>query len=194
MFALGALLRLGIFVAPIAWMGIVTYPEFVKEKVHVPYKPTLDIVLKPAEIEPVKIDSAEHECLAKNLYFEARSEGESAMLAVGYVTLNRVEDPQFPNSVCEVVMQGPRNGGKITRHNCQFSWFCDGKSDKTPINNSEPEVQAWEQALQISHDILSKKDLDITQGSLYYHANYVKPFWIAHMQPTTTIGTHLFYK
>ena len=62
------------------------------------------------------VDDRELECLALNVYFEARSEPSEGQLAVAYTTLNRVADTQFPDSVCEVVQQG----GEAKLHKCQF--------------------------------------------------------------------------
>ena len=46
------------------------------------------------------------DCLAQNIYFEARSESQAGMIAVAQVTMNRVKHPRYPNTVCEVVKQG----------------------------------------------------------------------------------------
>ena len=40
-------------------------------------------------------DSAE--CLAKNIYYEARNQGTAGWMAVTAVVLNRVNDSRFPN-------------------------------------------------------------------------------------------------
>ena len=72
----------------------------------------------------------QHECLARNIYFEARNEPFAGQFAVAMVTLNRVYDKQFPNSICEVVYQGLHySSGHPKRDRCQFSWYCDGKVD-----------------------------------------------------------------
>ena len=47
------------------------------------------------------------DCLAQNIYFEARSESQAGMIAVAQVTMNRVKHPRYPNTVCEVVKQDP---------------------------------------------------------------------------------------
>ena len=81
--------------------------------------------------------SDEHvQCLAMNMYHEARDQGTAGKLAVSAVVMNRVNDNRFPNSVCEVVLQGPTRPSwkdpSISypiRNRCQFSWYCDGKSD-----------------------------------------------------------------
>ena len=73
--------------------------------------------------------------LAKNVYFEARNQGIAGQLAVASVTLNRVADRRFPNTIKEVVTQSLyrnswRDGTPIPiKHKCQFSWWCDGKPD-----------------------------------------------------------------
>ena len=42
-------------------------------------------------------------CLATNIYFESRNQPQVGRVAVGQVTMNRVNSPKFPNTVCEVV-------------------------------------------------------------------------------------------
>ena len=53
-------------------------------------------------------------CLACNLYFEARGEEKTGIVAVAMVTLNRVNSFEYPNSICKVVWQ-----------KWQFSWTRD---------------------------------------------------------------------
>ena len=79
------------------------------------------------------------DCLARNIYWEARSEPYHGMVAVAQVTLNRVAHKSFPDDICDVVYQGPtRASWKDSsvyypiKHRCQFSWYCDGKSDHIP--------------------------------------------------------------
>jgi len=129
------------------------------------------------------ISKKDLECLALNIYHEARSEPEVGQLAVAAVTLNRVYSRSFPNSVCGVVKHG---GEELNR--CQFSWWCDGKKD-TPTNR-----EAWDTALRISRRSLQGKTADPTKGALYYHASYVKPKWSHKFERTTQIGAHLFYR
>ena len=49
---------------------------------------------------------AEENCLARAVYFEARSESELGQLAVAKVILNRTKDPDYPKTICGVVYQG----------------------------------------------------------------------------------------
>ena len=39
-----------------------------------------------------------------------------------------------------------------------------------------------------------KNELDITDGALFYHADYVKPRWAETMNITARIDNHIFYK
>lgn len=128
-------------------------------------------------------------CLAMNMYHEARGEGEEAMMAVAEVTLNRVKSHKYPNTVCEVVKQGytDRKGSMIL-NKCQFSWYCDGKSDK--MRNEDMRNLAEELAI----DYLTGLETNLTKGATHYHAVYVKPRWRKSFSKTTKIGSHIFYK
>ena len=65
-------------------------------------------------------------CLALNVYHEARNEPMNGMYAVASVVINRVQDDRWPNNVCAVVKDGYRKDSV----KCQFSWYCDGKTDR----------------------------------------------------------------
>tara|TARA_B110000908_G_C10114769_1_gene384734 strand:+ start:173 stop:574 length:402 start_codon:yes stop_codon:yes gene_type:complete len=128
--------------------------------------------------------SASLMCLALNVYHESRSDVISGQYAVALTTINRVQSNNFPDSVCSVVHQGYHKG----RHRCQFSWYCDGKSDK-PYE----ELQ-WAMALLVASDVIQGNVPDFTKGSDHYHATYVKPYWAKQMQYVGQYGSHLFYK
>ncbi len=124
-------------------------------------------------------------CLALNVYHEARSDPMVGQYAVAQVVMNRVQHSKFPNDVCSVVKQS-RNDGT-----CQFSWWCDGKSDKPR------DEYAWAYAQMVAADILLGQGydaIDITKGATHYHANYVRPYWADELEYTVTYGSHLFYK
>ena len=98
---------------------------------------TTAAVIDPADQYRSKFSHDQVKCLAMNMYHEARDQGTAGQLAVSAVVLNRVNDKRFPNSICEVIKQGPtkqswkKNGLYYPiRDRCQFSWYCDGKSDK----------------------------------------------------------------
>lgn len=122
-------------------------------------------------------------CLAQNIYFEARSEPLAGKLAVAHVVMNRVASQYFPNSVCGVVQDGTDE----VLHKCQFSWYCDGKADVVEDNS------AWEEATKLASKVYWGRAKDPSGGALWYHADYVKPFWRKAFAEGPTIGRHIFY-
>ncbi len=126
---------------------------------------------------------AEIECLASTIYFESRGEPDIGKLAVGHVVINRVSDIRFPSQICKVV----RQGGAWPRHRCQFSWWCDGRSDKPR------DLTSWETSVAVARRLFWGLSEDPTQGALWYHAEYVKPSWAAALKPGRKIGRHVFY-
>ena len=137
------------------------------------------------------------ECLALNMYHEARGQGIAGELAVTAVVLNRVNDKRYPNTVCEVVEQGPTRASwqdpKIrfpVKNRCQFSWFCDGKSD-TPRNKKIYNRMYGLAAAILTNDL---PFIDITGGATHYHADYVSPAWAKTKTRTVEIQDHIFYR
>jgi spore germination cell wall hydrolase CwlJ-like protein len=144
----------------------------------------LDKVAKQKAIKQTRVRLAEENCLARAVYFEARSESELGQMAVAKVILNRVKSPQYPNTICGVVYQGTHR-----RNSCQFSFACDGQPDDV----RQPE--AWANAKRIAKKALAgdPKVAAKLGGALHYHADYVTPKWARHMRKAIKIGTHIFY-
>ena len=133
-------------------------------------------------------------CLAKNIYFESSNQSDLGKLAVGLVTLNRVYSDKFPNTVCQVVKQAKfhqwSNSDIPIKNQCQFSWYCDGRSDN--IRDSVTYAKICNIATQLYLNYHTT--YDITNGSLWYHADYVSPYWKKAVDRTVKIGQHIFYK
>ena len=135
-------------------------------------------------------------CLALNTYHEAKNQSMIGQIATAQVVMNRVADDRYPNTVCEVVKQGPHrpsweNPEKEypVKHRCQFSWYCDGKSD-VPKNE-----KAWKKAQDYAYLVLYNRiNLDVTEGATHYHATYVRPAWAKTKTRTTRIEKHIFYR
>lgn len=143
--------------------------------------------LKSAEKQKVvaqrRVRLAEENCLARAIYFEARSETDMGQLAVAKVILNRVKSPKFPKSICGVVYQGSGS-----RNSCQFSFACDGQPDDVKQPGS------WDHAKKIAQRAIAGDPAVAMMGSATnYHADYVKPKWAKSMRRLTKIGRHIFY-
>ena len=124
------------------------------------------------------IEQSEVYCLAQVIYFEARGEPIQGQIAVAHVTINRTKSSLFPSTICEVVAQ---------KNPCQYSWYCDGKSDILP--NNEQTVNA----LALANKILTTPFVDTTYGALFFHASSINPGW-HNLEKTVEIGTHIFYR
>ena len=123
------------------------------------------------------------QCLALNIYHEARGEPREGKIAVGQVVINRVLDRRFPDSVCAVVKQG----GARRRNRCQFSWWCDGRSDRPE------DIMAWGESTAIAARLLDGRFDDPTGGALWYHADSVLTDWRRDLASRGKIGHHVFY-
>ena len=127
-------------------------------------------------------------CMARAVYFEARSESRLGQLAVATVILNRTKSLHYPSSICGVVYQGS------SRLNaCQFSFACDGKPDFPERD------RAWEAALEVTAlalgDDMASEDgqMQIVSTATHYHADYVRPRWSRSLHRLAKIGRHVFY-
>ncbi len=98
--------------------------------------------------------------------------------------MNRVKSGRFPATVCDVV----RQGGELRRYRCQFSWWCDGRSDR-PRNRRE-----WQKSSELALAVYWGRSEDPTQGALWYHADYVRPAWRHDFERGAQIGRHIFYR
>lgn len=135
------------------------------------------VPLNSAEINERKV---EIECLARNMYYEARGEGTKGMLAVGHVTMNRVESKRFPSTVCGVVTQKYKK-------TCQFSWVC---MRNLPSIRTEQYEKIRAMAVMVYDGHLR----DVTRGATFFHNTQVAPVWSRTKRVTTQIGSHIFYR
>ena len=138
---------------------------------------------KQAVVAQRRMRLAEENCMARAIYFEARSESELGQLAVARVILNRTKDPAYPKTICGVVYQGSNR-----RNSCQFSFACDGLPDdvKQPI--------AWANSKRIAQKAMAgDKTMKIMSTATNYHADYVRPKWAGNMKRLVKIGRHIFY-
>lgn len=135
-------------------------------------------------------------CMALNIYHESRSENLAGKFAVADVVINRVYDRRYPNSVCGVIYDAElkpswKDPDKLVpiKNRCQFSWYCDGKSDEPT------EEDAWNESILIAHQVISKGRFEgITEGATHYHTKYVEPYWATSMDLIGRIGSHIFYR
>jgi spore germination cell wall hydrolase CwlJ-like protein len=135
-------------------------------------------------------------CLQQNIFFEARNQSTLGQVAVAWVTINRMESNSYPDTICGVVKQANKDeNGNLIKHKCQFSWYCDGKSDKIPDNVIAQ--KAWEKAGIVAEVVLydwAKGKMSPVQNSVMYHADYVSPYWSNSYDRVVKIDSHIFYE
>jgi N-acetylmuramoyl-L-alanine amidase len=133
-------------------------------------------------MEPMLVALA---CLSLNVYHEARGEPDVGQVAVAYVTLNRARARNM--DVCDVVAEP-----------YQFSWTTGGvvmrKRGWTLMPHMVPtDLKALEKAVRIARKAMNRQVEDPTRGALFYHADYVSPYWKSSMIQVAAIGQHIFY-
>jgi len=121
-------------------------------------------------------------CMTAAIYYEAAREPDAGQQAVARVVLNRLADPAFPKSVCEVIFQG-----SARRSGCQFTFTCDGAM----LRRTDPAL--WNRAASAAQTALASPEQLPGLAALNYHADYVRPIWATHMQREARIGRHIFY-
>lgn len=151
-----------------------------------------------ASLEPARLEALQREgtraqrraddlqCLAENVYFEARGEPLDGQYAVAEVTLNRTRAQHFPRTVCAVVHE-MRWDPVRRRHVADFSW--------TELGALTPEDgPAWRQAMTVASTVYDDLHPTVVPHALYYHAISVRPDWAHSRREIATIGNHIFYR
>jgi N-acetylmuramoyl-L-alanine amidase len=132
--------------------------------------------------ETMLIQSREAYWLAVNIYHEAGNQSKTGKMAVGIVTLNRVNHPSLFGDTVERVVKEPR----------QFSWY-NNKVVPKPKNQ-----KAWQESLYVAHLLLTNPNklaiIDKLRDATHYHATYVKPKWSESLVRVAQIGDHVFYR
>lgn len=154
--------------------------------------------------------------LACNIYFEARDESVEGMMAVVAVTLNRVDADKYPDTVREVVWQRKQfswtHDGKVDRPRNRPSWLqalaiaerftvtkekvegmCPTATqiNAASLGRADPGCEFYRNLVAI-HVFLAQQS-DPTGGALFYHADYVQPYWVLESIQPVVIGRHIFY-
>ncbi len=132
----------------------------------------LTLLLTALFVTPLAHAETELECLAKNIYHEARGETLRGRLAVAQVTLNRKR--QLNKTICQVVYQP-----------YQFSWTLKPKAIV--------DFNSWVTSVVLAHRVLQRGWAIRGFAATHYHNHTVNPQWNLSFKKLTTIGNHTFY-
>jgi N-acetylmuramoyl-L-alanine amidase len=125
---------------------------------------------------PATITQAEKNLLAQLVHAEAKGEPYAGKVAVATVVLNRVDSPDFPDSIKEVIYQ-----------------ISNGYYAFTPVANGEINRPANSEAMKAVNEALGFRGKG--KGSLFfYNPQTSTSKWILSREVTTVIGKHRFAK
>lgn len=105
---------------------------------------------RPAAIRDLRRNwsARQIDCLARNIYWEAAFESEHGRRLVAHITMNRVADARFPNTICGVVMQPYAFSWTISStRNASFR----GRAARPPAN------ARWTAALRIAREVAERR-------------------------------------
>lgn len=170
-------------VAPEAAKPVKVLPFWAKAaaKPVTPAKPVLEYSAAYLAGMPAASGDEQFQCLAQALYFEARGESVKGQFAVAEVILNRVDSGLYPRSICGVVRQG-------SRYACQFSYVCDGYSDRIR------EPAAYAQVAKVARLMIDGAPRGLTAGATHFRTGAVMPDWARKFTQTAKIGAHYFHR
>lgn len=116
------------------------------------------------------------DCLAHNVYHEARNQPVNGQRAVVEVVLNRLLDNRWPDSICEVVYQP-----------YQFSWTI-----KEP--NIKDKESLWACYKVVIEVLYGNNGYYNPTQKLYYHRTDITPKWdFRKLKQLYILGEHIFY-
>lgn len=187
-------------------MSLVTFVGKFRRKRMITAKLLLVYLLSTVDVAGINVDTSKIDpeqayCLAENIYYEARNEDIRGQYAVASVTLNRANDPRFPDTICEVVKYTAvsRVSKKLV---CAFSWYCenDKKGREIPVMNKDGTinqrvVDQFRIASIVAINVLSGTVEDNTRGATHFHNPFTsQPAWRNELIKTMSLGHHDFYK
>jgi len=163
------------------------------------------------------VSNKDEDCLARNIFYEAGGESEEGKAAVAIVTINRVKDGRFGNSICGVVNQRtviirqsihkktemvqtgwfgrpePRTQETVVIKHvpvCQFSWVC------AFVRHPSARDERWSESQRIAQEVLKEnygEYRDKFASALYFHSTGIRPVWAPRKKFVARVGGHMFY-
>lgn len=144
---------------------------------------SLTLALSSITLSPAihDVDPNDLYWMALNIYYEAGNQSTYGKMAVGIVTLNRLNHPMFDKTVEGVIKQRK-----------QFSWYNTKKAIIPAMSDAwKDSVIAAKHVLQLPEDHAIMNSL---RNVTHYHATYVSPKWKNSMIKVAQIGDHIFYR
>lgn len=151
-----------------------------------------DINKIPVIIWGIEVTDNDIQCLADNIYFEARGEPIEGQYAVAEVVINRTKSAYHPDDICGVVhfnITNPRTG---IVHACAFAWTCDNIQHNVP-HDTRAIIKAFRIAVEVLFDPNYTSVFENHAMSTHFHADWITPWWSVRLGYVASIGNHKFY-
>ena len=146
------------------------------EKSDQPIEPKEEIKEEETAESAISLSNEEKDLFARLVEAEAKGESYEGKVAVATVVLNRLESPEFPDTVTNVI-------NEVVGSAYAFS----------PVQNGEINKPASDESKQAVDEALIRKDR--LQDCIYfYNPEIATDTWILTREVVTTIGNHVFAK
>ncbi|ETI69570.1 cell wall hydrolase [Neobacillus vireti] len=147
-----------------------------EEEAVQPVEPKVEVPVEEIATPAISISDKEKDLFARLVEAEAKGEPYEGKLAVATVVLNRVESPQFPDTVTGVI-------NEVVGDAYAFS----------PVQNGEITKPASEESTQAVEEALKREDT-LHDSIFFYNPKIATDNWIRSRQTVETIGNHVFAK
>lgn len=124
----------------------------------------------------VSISNEEKDLFARLVEAEAKGESYEGKVAVATVVLNRVDSPEFPNTVTDVI-------NEVVGSAYAFS----------PVQNGEINNPASDESIRAVEEALTRQDR-LNDSIYFYNPEIATDTWITTREVVKTIGNHVFAK
>jgi len=146
------------------------------EKEVQPIEPKVEAPVEELATPAISISDNEKDLFARLVEAEAEGEPYEGKVAVATIVLNRVESPQFPDTVTEVI-------NEVVGDAYAFS----------PVQNGEINKPASEESTHAVEEALKREDT-LHDSIFFYNPEIATDNWIRSRQTVETIGNHVFAK
>ena len=146
------------------------------EKEVQPIETKVEAPVEDLTTPAISISDKEKDLFARLVEAEAKGEPYEGKVAVATVVLNRVESPQFPDTVTEVI-------NEVVGDAYAFS----------PVQNGEINKPASEESTQAVEEALKREDT-LNDSIFFYNPEIATDNWIRTRETVETIGNHVFAK
>lgn len=150
-------------------------PANSESQADVPEVVTPEPAAEPAT-PAVSISIEEKDLFARLVEAEAKGESYEGKVAVATVVLNRVDSPEFPNTVTDVIHE-------VVGEAYAF----------TPVQNGEINNPASDDAIRAVEEALTRQDR-LNDSVYFYNPDIATDTWITTRETVKTIGNHVFAK